>query len=234
MSRQALDPNALNPFSKSLHVTLSFEGAAQDALRVVAPTSDEASFVIPLAHKPVSREGQTWNATLIALGHAEPLRAAAVRLLDAGHAGLKRVALMDPQPGIDMLLAKENGAAIEKRMLHYIEYVTSKPETRADYYVCQYDTSAPAMRAMWDAGRVGRFVGFEDPETLYLAPGLTDWDVIHVIGMTPWQMVRLLPTVKAAFDRASKKAGRGSAKELFARWDEQRDIIKLMAKQIAL
>ena len=88
------------------------------------------------------------------------------------------------------------------------------------------------MRSVWDRGLVRRFVGFDTPETVFSVDGFPIWDVVHIIAMTPWQMIRMIGPTNRAFDHYSKKAGRGSRKELFARWDKQRELIKLRAKPI--
>ena len=144
---------------------------------------------------------------------------------------LLRDPLMQQQPGLDMVFAKENGARTEPRMIQWIEYVFSAPARREAYYRSQEDTSGPAMRELWERGLVGRFIGFENPQLLYCAPGFVNWDVLHVIGMTPWQLLRFMPRMGRTFDRHAKAAGRGGRKAMFARWEEQRDIIKLTSKQ---
>ncbi|MEO0872284.1 MAG: hypothetical protein AAFY19_10080 [Pseudomonadota bacterium] len=217
---------------RGLHATFSTAAKPDAALReAVALMPDDLS-VLPMAHRPAKRGDRRWNATLIALGTDDALDHASDRLLASQSDYLMRLAIMDVQEGIDMLYAKSDGLTLEPRMIQFVEYVFSQPAERDDYYACQYDTSAPAMRSLWEKGLVGRFLGFENPQLLYSATDFPNWDVLHLIGMTPWQMLRFMPRVNAAFDQFAEKAGRGTRKAVAKKWDRQRELIKLTARQL--
>ncbi|MGG6286657.1 hypothetical protein ACQ4M3_34195 [Leptolyngbya sp. AN03gr2] len=172
-----------------------------------------------------------WTATALILGNASALEAGAEHLLDARPETLRRLALMTMQPGLNMLFAKHNGRATEQRIIQWFEYVSCDPAAREDYYRCQSEVSGPAMRSLWDRGLVARFMGFEEREVLYSSPGFPASDVLHVIGMTPWQLLSFLPRMRPALDRFAKAAGRGSGRAMFERWGRQRTLVKLTAKQ---
>lgn len=223
---------SLTDHPRALHATYRTDGKSKDALREALDLIPENAIALPISHRPAERDDCRWNATLIVLGTDDALSRAADQILASRSEALARLATMDVQKGIDMLYAKSDGRRIEPRMIQFIEYVFSDPAQRDDYYACQYDTSAPAMRSLWEKGLVGRFLGFERPDILHSVPDFPDWDVLHLIGMTPWQMLRFMPRVNSTFDFYAKRAGRGSRKAMFKKWDEQRAIIKLTAKQL--
>lgn len=215
----------------ALQATFDINGDPARVLRRFAAQMPEGLTVLPLSHRQASRGSATWNASAVVIGSLDGIAAASEGLLEASPKSMKRLAQMRLQPGLDMLFAKGNGSALAPRMIQWIEYVFSDPIERQDYYQSQYDTSGPAMRELWDRRLVGRFLGFETTEVVFCAPGFPNWDVLHVIGITPSQLVRFMPRVNRTFDRYAKATGRGGRKKMFARWDEQRAIIKLTAKQ---
>ncbi|NJQ07207.1 hypothetical protein [Streptomyces lonarensis] len=141
---------------------------------------------------------------------AAAVRAAALRPV--------RVAVGRVQPGLDMW--RPHGPARASLGIH--EYVTSRPATRAAYYRSQYAASAPAMRELWAAGRVQRFVGVEVCEDLEpTAHG--GWDVLHVTSLTLGPLPRMLFWSRR-FDTHARAAGyAGGVRELRAQWERQRE-----------
>lgn len=222
----------ITPYQRALHATFDASDKPGDAMAQTLELLPEATIALPMSHRIATRENKRWNTTLIILGTDDVLKSCADHILSSKPERLARLVMMDVQPGIEMLYAKSNGLKIEPRMIQFIEYVFSDPSEREDYYASQYDTSAPAMRSLWEKGLVGRFLGFENPDVLYCVPGFPNWDVLHLIGLTPWQMLRFMPRVNSFFDRFAKQTGRVSRNELFNKWDRQREIIKLRAKQL--
>ncbi|MFO6431376.1 hypothetical protein ACLBKT_14935 [Erythrobacter sp. W302b] len=216
---------------RALVATFAIAGDPISVLSRATQSMSDACTILPLTHDRASHNGVDWTATALILGNASALEAGAEHLLDARPETLRRLALMTMQPGLDMLFAKHNGRAAEQRMIQWIEYVSCDPAAREDYYRCQSEVSGPAMRSLWDRGLVARFMGFEEREVLYSSPGFPAWDVLHVIGMTPWQLLRFLPRMCPAFDRFAKAAGRGSRRAMFEQWGHQRTLVKLTAKQ---
>lgn len=215
----------------ALQATFDVNGDPALVLERFAAQVPEGLTVIPLSHRQVSQGSANWNASAVVIGSPDRVAAASEGLLRASPKSMERLAQMRLQPGLDMLFTKSNGSALAPRMIQWIEYVFCEPKERRDYYDSQYDTSGPAMRELWDRGLVGRFLGFETSQVLYCSPGFPSWDVLHMIGITPWQLIRFMPRVSRTFDRYAKATGRGGRKKMFARWDEQRAIIKLTAKQ---
>ncbi len=131
-----------------------------------------------------------------------------------------RVAVGRVQPGLDMW--RPHGPA--RAAIGVVEYVTSAPETRQDYYRSQYTASAPAMRELWELGHVQRFVGFEIHDDL-IPTDHGGWDVLHVTALT----IRSLPKMARwtrRFDEHAQRAGYGSMRDLQARWATQRTKIE--------
>lgn len=116
-------------------------------------------------------------------------------------------------------------------MLQFIEYVFSDPSERDDYYQCQYEFSGPAMRRLYERNLCGRFMGVEIGERLYGDDSMPLWDVVHLAGFTPAQMLLSVPYFKKAFRDAAESLGGPSAKEKIAKWEQQREKHQIRVRQ---
>ncbi|MEM9513970.1 MAG: hypothetical protein AAGA42_03850 [Actinomycetota bacterium] len=206
--------------------------------------------LVPVHHNRQGTEAGAWTAYVIGL-RTEAGDAADAQNGDAGPPGdglaadvlasintsaetlVRRVDVLRLQPGLDMFYPRTGGAAGAQGMIQTIEYVTSRPETRDDYYTTQYEFSGPAMRRLHDADRVGRFIGFEIVDTLHRVDGIPEHDVIHISGFRLTQGVKAARHFWAAFDAAAAASGRSeSGKQIVKNWDTQRTKNQVRVRQL--
>jgi len=117
-------------------------------------------------------------------------------------------------------------------MVQHIEYVFSREEERLEYYDSQYEFSGPAMRRLHDRDLNGRFIGVEVGNRLAGDGDVPDWDVVHVAGFTPLQMIRAVPHFRRAFADAAAALDGPDYRERMLRWDQQRDKLEGFCHQL--
>lgn len=205
--------------------------------------ADRVAALLPFRHRPlhVSGGGGSWNGywvLLLAQGAAadetwselEPV------VVDGAKSRIElipRAEVLRIQPGIDMYYPHPDRLRGEPRW-HWIEYVVSRPETRDEYYQDQYDFSGPAIRHFYDVGAIRRFIGFERVRHLANEGSLPEWDVVHIIGLSPLRLPRLLWTLlesKSYFDVLARKVGHRTALDVMRSWDDQRTKYQQLALQ---
>lgn len=194
------------------------------------------ALVLPFRHRPLKTRGEVngtswtdywvilvaresdldeiWNLVSMSMGIAgadEPL-------------GLLRAEILRPQPGMQMLYPREGGRYQESRLWHWIEYAVSRPDAREAYLKDQYGFSAPAIRRFYEAGAVGRVIGFEVARVLENRSALPAWDVIHITGAMhflniAWVLWRQMPL----FNRLARNVGYSSALDVIRSWDAKRE-----------
>lgn len=157
-----------------------------------------------------------WRATAVIPLVPEDHTVSVLRKLAGAGVLLTRAAHARIQDGLDMWEAKGE----QLPSLTVYGYVTSDPETRAEYYESQYRASAPAMRELWEAGHVQRFVGLEIIED-FVPTRQATWDVLHVTSIAVGRIPFMLRWT-SHFDAHARAAGYPSTEALKARWDEQR------------
>lgn len=190
---------------------------------------------IPLSHAQLSTatDGGSWSQWLLLLSEEQGDCDALARLVQDhfGDHHLQSINRVHGQRSIDMPYPL-SGKIKESSLLQWVEYVYSAPEHRADYYQSQYEFSGPAMRRLYEANRVGRFMGVEIQENLFRNQAFSSWDVVHVSGFTPLQLLRSLPHFRAAWRaRATELAGESAAERL-KKWDVQRTKYQIRARQL--
>lgn len=179
--------------------------------------------IIPIPHKTLRHDGSTWTGSMIVLPEdADSASEIADAQVERADDAVCRIAETRVQKGIDLLYPKGRGPSGEAGLMQLVEYVISDPDERDDYYLCQDEVSAPAMRVNWERGTVSRFIGLERTEVHFSRPGFVDWDLVHVIGVRRSKFPSLFLRTRRDFDRFAKAAGRGTAKQVFSRWDDQR------------
>lgn len=106
------------------------------------------------------------------------------RAAENSNSAFLRAEIVRPQPGIQIYYPRNRGLTRERRLWHWIEYAVSAPEAREAYDQDQYRFSACVIRRFYEAGAVGRCIGFEIERVLENHGKLPDWDVIHSTGAT--------------------------------------------------
>lgn len=193
--------------------------------------------VLPYEHRPVTvpgHGGQAWSVCVVAVGvHGESLEDLATDLVGAAGRQLRSVDLLTLQPGLDMFHPDRRQAGSARSMLQWIEYVVSDPAHRDTYYRQQYAFSGPAMRRLHERGHCERFVGFEVTERRHGLDGVPAWDVLHISGFRPGQLLGMLPRFRsAARARAEAVYGPGSSgRSIVADWDAIRTKVTVRAHQ---
>jgi hypothetical protein len=136
---------------------------------------------------------------------------------------LLRAEVLRPQPGLQMYFAPPAHPGSEPRLWHWIEYVVSRPETREAYYREQYEFSAGVIRRFYEAGVVGRCIGFERERYLENNDGLPEWDVIHFTGVQRFAGIApVLWTHRRLFNDLARRVGHESAFDVLRSWGAQR------------
>lgn len=197
--------------------------------------------VIPMQHPPLKHPDhpETWtHCALISLGPAQSPEALTDQILNIITASplasrLFAIDLLRTQPGLEMAYPVSDGLARESAMKQIIEYVFSDPAHREKYYEDQYKWSGPAMGELHHRDKVGRFLGYEVEARLVGDSELPAWDLLHLIGFTPWQMVKSKPYFYGVWnDHASRVFGEGMdfGKKL-EEWNKLRLNIKSSAQQ---
>lgn len=143
---------------------------------------------------------------------------------EASPLGLLRAEVLRPQPGMQMYYPRKGGLHQESRLWHWIEYAVSRPDAREAYYLDQYRFSAPSIQRFYEAGAVGRVIGFEVARVLENRGALPEWDVIHITGAMhflkiAWVLWRQMPV----FNRFARNVGHSSALDVVRSWDAQRE-----------
>ncbi len=173
---------------------------------------------------PEADPDEVWDAISMSLGIAE----------EASPLGFLRAEILRPQPGMQMYYPRKGGLQQESRLWHWIEYAVSKPGARQAYYRDQYEFSAPSIRRFYEAGAVGRVIGFEVARVLQGRGALPAWDVIHITGATQflriaWVLWRQMPV----FNGFARNVGHSSALDVVRSWNAQREKYQTHAVQDA-
>ena len=89
------------------------------------------------------------------------------------------------------------------------------------------------MADLHSRDKVGRFIGFEIEKRIYAPENMPEWDLVHVFGFTPWQMVKSIPFFLSTWNKHAKRAfGEDMTfKKKLAEWDDIRLNIKGPAEQ---
>jgi len=219
-----------------------WESYGEDVLPVLRKMQQKGQvrWVLAFEHKELSHPtlGGAWgHAAVVMLGGRDDARAveeiiaAAKGSSSAEH--LEAIDLVELQRGLDMIYPATDGLAREGSLVHILEYVFSDEEARPEYYRDQVVFSGPAMRDLYLRDKAGRFVGFEVHERLFGAPGMPEWDVFHIVGFTPWQMVKSIPSFRATWAKHAERVyGEGATLETQrSRWDEIRLNVSSRATQ---
>ena len=132
-----------------------------------------------------------------------------------------------------MFYPASNGSNRESGIQNTIEYVFSDKETRQQYYEDQYLWSGPAMADLHSRDKAARFIGFEVEKRLFNSENMPEWDLLHVVGFTRWQMIKAIPFFLGTWNKHAERAfGRGMTfKKKLAEWDKIRMNVKSAAKQ---
>jgi hypothetical protein len=146
--------------------------------------------------------------------------------------GFLRAEILRPQPGMQMYYPRKGGLQQESRLWHWIEYAVSRPDARQAYYQDQYKFSAPSIRRFYEAGAVGRVIGFEVARVMENRGALPAWDVIHITGAMhflkiAWVLWRQMPV----FNSFARNVGHSSALNVIRSWDAQREKYQIHAVQ---
>ncbi|MEL6538812.1 MAG: hypothetical protein AAFQ98_25575, partial [Bacteroidota bacterium] len=201
----------------------------------------DISLVIPLEHPPLQHPDHpaTWtHATLILLENLGQGALPTSEVLNQVRTGplsayFFAADLLRMQPNLDMIYPVKDGLSRESAMRHVVEYVFSDPVHRQQYYQDQYVWSGPAMQELHHRDKMGRFMGFEVETRLAGSPGLPAWDLVHLIGYTPWQTVKSLPFFYSIWNAHAERAfGPGNTFDTkLAEWDKIRLNVKSSAIQ---
>ncbi len=142
-----------------------------------------------------------------------------------------KVEVLRQQPGLDKYYPHWGK---QDPVLHTIEYVLSKPETRKDYYQDQYKFSTKVIDHFWRADKVDRIIGYESTDILIDRGNLPKWDVVHIAGfrrinLIPivWHLLRYLPL----FNSFAKNIGYPSAISVLRSWEKKRQKYLIIGKQ---
>jgi len=227
------------PEMKTLKSVLS--GSHLDELLKASYQEGAINIFLPYAHQSISHpdySGQ-WNATILlyfdsqdeAVNIGKALRQTIV--LDKYIFAVKSLDLLVLQSGLDMFYPLKHGLNREKFLIQTLEFVFSDPAHREQYYLDQYAWSGPAMADLHSRDKAGRFIGFETTQRLYGKPDMPQWDVFHVYGFTPWQMVKAFPFFVSTWNKHAKRAfGDGCTFDTkLKEWDHVRINIKTKAQQ---
>lgn len=203
----------------------------RDAGRIIA--------VLPFRHKPLKTRGETegtswtdyWVIAVAAdVDPDDVWNAISVPAEITGEApslGLLRAEILRPQPGIQMYYPRTGGVQQGARLWQFIEYVISKPEARQAYYEDNYRFSAPAMRRMYEADAVGRFIGFEVTRVLESRGAPPSWDMIHIVGVAGVMSFLKIAWIwwrqRAVFNSFARNAGHSSFIDVVRSWKAQRE-----------
>ena len=200
------------------------------------------SLVLPFEHKPLRHPNVTthaWTNCVIALVEkGQDVEKLGAMLIAAAKRGplaqqFRAADLMCVQQEVNMVYAANNGLEREHNFVQMIEFVFSDPEARQQYYEDQYAWSGPVMRKLHEKDRVGRFLGFEMERRLASSDAMTEWDVMHVVSATRWQIIKAVPTFHATWTRHAKKiwGPEMTFRKKVAEWEKIRLNIKSGAKQ---
>ena len=197
--------------------------------------------VFPLEHKPLNYNLSklSWtNCIVLILSEAQlDPKIDSILLFAIKQSTLnshfRALDLFKVQKNLDMFYPKNDGIMREPRMMQTIEYVFSKPNARKDYYEDQYKFSGPAMKDLYDRDKAGRFIGFELEKRIIAKENMPEWDLIHIIGFTPWQMIKAIPFFYGTWDKHAESAfGNGMTfKKKVSEWNEIRTNVKSKTKQ---
>ena len=201
--------------------------------------------VLPYQHKPLSLPdlgSAAWSICVVVIcppgGEAKPVGDELAKLALSGRiaqaAPLAALDILRLQPNLEMFYPAPNGLQREHRLVQWMEYVFSKPETREDYYNMQYVFSGPAMRRFHRNDKAGRFIGFETQERRHGTDSMPEWDVLHIFGFTPLQLVKVIPVFKSTW-RAQAREVWGpdaDAKAIMGSWDAMRAKCMSRVKQL--
>ncbi|MEM8745627.1 MAG: hypothetical protein AAGA17_10885 [Actinomycetota bacterium] len=210
------------------------EAELQAWLSEFDPTAEAVEVVVALRHRRQSRQLSGWTSWILLLGpegadDGEDRRLAR-SVVASNPTGLRRLDAVRIQPGLDMIDPPRDGQ--EARLRQSIEYISSHPGSREEYYETQTQFSGPAVRRLFEHDRFGRFLGVEVSERLVDDQTLPPWDVVHVAGLTMAQRLRAAPHYHRAFNAAARAIGEPSAKTVMRRWSSQRTIITANVEQI--
>lgn len=197
--------------------------------------------VFPIEHKPLAYEYSKlgWTNCIVLMlseNHLDPkIDSALISIIKQStlNSHFRALDLFKVQKNLDMFYPKTNGIIRETRMKQTIEYVFSKPNARKDYYEDQYKFSGPAMKDLHNRDKAGRFVGFELERRIISKENMPEWDVIHIIGFTPWQIIKAIPFFYRTWNKHAESAfGDGMTfKKKVSEWNEIRSNVKSNAKQ---
>lgn len=200
--------------------------------------------VLPFHHRPVrvreesSNEAWTDYWVIVLAARVDPNEVwdsieRSARAAGSLQGKLLRAEVLRPQPNIDMYYPRIDGIAREPTW-HWIEYVVSRPASRDVYYRDQYTFSGPAIRRFYEAGAVGRCIGFERVRLLENNGALPEWDVVHITGFTPVRLVQILWDVwrfLSVFNNLARAIGYTSALAVLRSWDARRVKYQRLAVQ---
>lgn len=202
---------------------------------------DKISVVLPFEHKVLKHPDFTreWtNSVIILFNNPKLAEKISLEIIES----LKKTDLfpklnsadiMILQNGLDMFYPIKNGVMRESKMIQTVEYVFSKLEHRREYYEDQYKWSGPSMKSLHKRDMAGRFIGFEVEKRLYNTDKMPEWDLIHVIGFTNWQIFKSIPFFFSTWNKQAKKSfGKDMTfKKKLKEWKQIRLNIKSKAKQ---
>lgn len=201
----------------------------------------DVQLVIAIEHPPLTHPelGGRWTHSAIILlreglesariedGIIAPARA------DAMATHLRSIDVLRLQPGLEHFYPAKDGLEREGALDLTVEYVFSDPAQREAYYRDQYVFSGPAMSDLHSRDKAGRFIGFEGGQRLFGAPGMPQWDVVHLVGFTRWQMIKAAPFFLSTWNKHAERA-HGPGESLSTRqavWDELRVNVSSSASQ---
>ena len=204
-------------------------------------TAGDVQLVIAIEHPPLTHPelGGRWTHSAIVLLREDLDRPriqdqiVAPALGKGMAAHLRSIDLLRLQPGLEHFYPAKDGLAREAALDLTVEYVFSDPAQREAYYRDQYVFSGPAMSDLHSRDKAGRFIGFEEGERLYGAPGMPQWDVVHLVGFTRWQMIKAVPFFISTWNKHAERA-HGPGQSLSTRravWDELRVNVSSSATQ---
>lgn len=199
---------------------------------------NKVALTLPFSHEPLKHPEQpaTWDHSVIVLFPKSTDETESVKKIVESALALKSkldlrsIDMLRLQNGLDMFYPINDGKATEGKLEQSIEYVFSKPQSRAAYYRAQYEWSGPAMTDLHQRDKAGRFIGFELTKRLYGAEKTPRWDLIHVFGFTPWQAIKVKPFFLDTWNKHARRVfgDQASFSKVISEWNKIR--LKVQSK----
>jgi hypothetical protein len=176
--------------------------------------TDQIQLVLPFEHKALKHPdfaGQWTNSAIILFEDSKLAEKLSLEIIEyfkdtSLFSQLNSADIMILQNGLDMFYPLKNGIEREPKMTQTLEYVFSDPKHRRQYYEDQYKWSGPSMKSLHKRDMTGRFIGFEVEKRLYNTKEMPEWDLIHVVGFTRWQIFKSIPFFFSVWNQQAKKA----------------------------